>query len=324
MRFRAWPGAIAGSVEIRNIGASRSFKADSLSVARHVSTGGTLNGARTDSEVDLGEFEKWDEYGWSDAIPFYISTLDLEYSDVGNDFRNQHAEVLSTYANSSPLPSERYPMSIDKVQLPKSPNKLVAPDGEVLRRRRTTLVPDRTPLHLNDLAEILSEATKRLVAFRTPSLASDPLNAMVNFGPSLDVYCAVYEVTGLEAGIYRYDLRDSSLILLSRGNFREEMRIALVGQPAPITAAVTVLYVSEIHRHQWRYRHARALRGLWIDGAKVVNHLLWSLSRRDITPHMSPAVNDSLTCEIMGLDPDLDNEVVYTVSFGGPKRSGAA
>jgi len=80
-------------------------------------------------------------------------------------------------------------------------------------------------------------------------------------------------------------------------------------------------YVSEIKRHQWRYRHARALRGLWIGSAKVVNHLLWALALRGIIPHMSPAVNDSAACDILSLNRELDNEVVYTVSFGGPTRS---
>ena len=80
---------------------------------------------------------------------------------------------------------------------------------------------------------------------------------------------------------------------------------------------MSVLFVSDVHRHQWRYRHNRALRGLWIDSAKVANELLWALSARRIVPHITPAINDAMAAEILDLPNDINFEVVYSVTFGG-------
>ncbi len=324
IRFRPWPSETCELVEIRDIGGRASFKADALALAKRVASGGPLPIATRDDAFDISEYRSWDRNGWGDAVPFFISSLDMDYADGGANFRASHAATLSGYAAHEPLPVERYPASDRTIELPRTPPRPALCFGETLRARRTTLVPKRAPLAIAELATILAEAMARLAAFRVPEIGADYRSAMVNFGPSLDIYVVVYEVEGLQSGVYRYDLSKRALYVVSLGELREPMRLALVGQPAPQTSAVTVVYASEIRRHQWRYRHARALRGLWIDSAKVVNHLLWALAERHIIPHMSPAVADSEMCRLLSIDADLDNEIVYAVSFGGPSPDNAS
>lgn len=322
VRFRAWPSDAGNPVEIRDVGARVSFTADALELAKQVaSTDGSPIEIRDDG-FDISEYQAWDHNGWGDGLPFYLSSLDVAYADGGSDYRAKHAATLEGYEEIEPLPVESFPGLDQRIELPDPNAQTPSPFGDTLRSRRTTLVPQRSPLAIGALATILSEATARLAAFRVPDIGSDFRSAMVNFGPSLDIYVVVYEVEGLESGAYRYDPSKRELYCLSLGDLRAPMRVALVGQPAPLTSAVTVIYASEVQRHQWRYRHARALRGLWIDSAKVVNHLLWALAARQIVPHMSPAVADTEICRLLSLDPNLDNEIVYSVSFGGP-ASGA-
>jgi len=267
--------------------------------------------------IDLDEYRAWDENGWSDALPFYLATLDQHFEDTNADYRSAQLEILEQYSQAEPIPVEELPEDLPWTKLETPPS--VGPGrAEILRRRRTTLVPDRSKLAKEELGDILWEGSRKLAEFRTPEIATDPQNALTNFGPSLDVFVVVFDVQGLEAGLYRYDMSAHALGLLKDGDFRSTMRRVIVGQPATITASVSVLYVSDIRRHQWRYRHERALRGLWLDTAKVANELLWSLAARNIVPHMTPAINDFVANEFLNIGDGLDHEVVYSISFSGP------
>lgn len=322
IRIRPYTSGSRSQVEIRDVGGRVTYRADSLELAKHVARSTEIPIPTRANAIDLDEYRTWDESGWGDALTFYLSTIDHPYADTGRDYPDRHLATLEEYSAERQLPQEAYPAS-ERIAFPPEPGLVSRPIGETLRSRRTTLVPKRIALRRGELATIMAEATDRLAAFRVPEIAESFRNAMVNFGPSLDTYVVVYDVDGLEPGVYRYDLLNRELLVLTKGDLRESMRAALVGQPAPLSASVTVIYVSEVQRHQWRYRHPRALRGLWIDSAKVVNHLLWSLASRGIVPHMSPAIADTLMCRLLSLEPNLDNEVVYAVSFSGPgKKSG--
>jgi nitroreductase len=319
VRFRAWEHNGTSQVEVRSISASRSFRGEALSLAQSILSG-ELASAIPPGGHNLDEYEAWDKNGWSDALPFYLSTLDQQFADAAPDYRAAQLRVLETYNRSDSIPVESIPDCLTWTPLERS-KPPAATRAEILRQRRTTLVPEPTRLPPSELGAILSEATVKLAAFRTSNIASDPRNALVNFGPSLDVYVVVYEIEGLAAGLYRYDMNAQKLGLLKRGEFRSTMRTVIVGQPATMTAVVSVLYVSDVCRHWWRYRHERALRGLWIDTAKVANELLWSLAARGIVPHMTPAINDAVANELLNLGSGLEHEVVYAISFGGPHEA---
>lgn len=316
IRFRPWESVNGPQVEIRDISSNRSFAADALGLARCVADGSDLPIPGHDQSAVNEQYRTWYDHGWGDAVPFYLATLDGDFVDCGSNYRDLHEKVLALYAQEETAPKETYP-STGITPLPYATQPRPRRLGGLLRSRRSTLVPKRAPLDRDQFAGIMAQATEVLAAFRAPEIASDPQNALVNFGPSLDIYVVIYDINGIAPGVYRYDVRQRFLYLLNSGDMRDEMRAALVGQPAPLTAAVSVVYVSDVKRHQWRYRHARALRGLWIDSAKVVNHLLWSLASLGIAPHMTPAVADSTICRILGLEPNLDSEVMYVVSFGG-------
>jgi SagB-type dehydrogenase family enzyme len=305
-------------VEVRSLSANRSFRANALALAQSVLSG-TVADSVPIGPHDLASYEAWDENGWSDSLPFYLATLDHHYEDTTAEYSAVHARVLDQYSRIGTLPTEELPTDVSWRTLERQSTPR-ATRAEILRRRRTTLVPEKAELAIADFSGVLWESTRKLAAFRTPEIAADPRNAMTNFGPSLDIYVVVYDVSGIAAGLYRYDMKAHALGLLSEGDFRAIMRTVIVGQPATVTAAVSILYVSDVRRHQWRYRHARALRGLWTDTAKVANELLWSLAARGIVPHMTPAIDDTVANEFLEAGGGLEQEVVYVISFGGPRR----
>lgn len=178
-------------------------------------------------------------------------------------------------------------------------------------------MPSSAPLTLNEMAAIPHRPMARIRAFRTPKIESLPELAMTNFRAALDVYLLVFDVEGLEPRIYAYDIRNPTLTMKEGKLDRNESRSIIVGQPATETAAVTLLYVADIERHEWRYRYHRALRDMWIDTVKAVSELLWELSSRSIAPHIRPTLTDTRVMELLGLPTDMSMQAAYAVSFSG-------
>lgn len=268
---------------------------------------------------DLSAYREWIDRGWEGSLDYYQSTLDKRYADQGTDFLQQQSSALDQYHAATPMPQEHYPSNLQWKKLPEPAVAERKTISEILLARRTTLVPEAHALPARDLSAILLEGFRKLASFRVPEVQADHRQAMVNFGSSLDIYVVVFAIPELESGVYRYNITSHSLGLLTSGDFREEVQAVLVGQPAPRTAAVTVFYVSEVYRHQWRYRHERALRGLWIDTGKTVNEMLWTLALRDISPPISPAISDDVALKLLGLPVGIDRQVLYAVTFAGAR-----
>lgn len=306
-----------GKVFLNPLGSSKKYTIDAKKLAiliaeKHFDFRGL--------DKDIISYKKWYDNGWGESVPFYLSTLDGKYEDAGCNFNDVHKKVLADYADKDDFPSELIPNSEIVYELQNDIDQNFS-RKDILVNRRTTYIPQGSRLKYSDISHILLDGFDKLSEFRTIDNQKNPLNALVNFGPSLDIYVVVYSVEGMDEGIYRYDLVNKNLLQIDNKADRKEFQEALVGQPAPLTSSVSVIYVSDVKRHQWRYRHERALRGLWIDTAKVTNELLWKLASLAITPHITPAFRDSRILGLLGLPADLSYLPVYAVSFKGPNKN---
>lgn len=284
-----------------------------LSVAASESLPESLQRLRL--EEPAAKFDEWNKHQWTAAIQYFVSSLNRDYADRGANYREVHDDILSKYAADGEMPVSQVPVGTPIVLGVPKPSSLSV--EKTLLERRTTLVPSSALLTLDEMAAILYRSMARIRAIQTLKIESRPELAMTNFGPALDVYLLVFDVEGLERGIYAYDIRNHTLTMKEGKLDRKESRSIIVGQPATETAAVTLIYIADVERHQWRYRHHRALRGMWIDTAKAVNELLWELSSRSIVPHITPALSDTRVMEILGLPTDMSMQAAYAVSFSG-------
>ncbi|MBD3689386.1 hypothetical protein H8R18_07590 [Nanchangia anserum] len=315
--FRKDFNGAGATVEIAPQETAKRYRVGAHHLARSVASSESLPGSLECLAVanPKMDFEEWRQHQWAGAIQCFVSSLDRDYVDHEENYPEVHEKVLLEYAKESEMPVSGVPVGDPiKLDVPAPTSLSVV---EALLRRRTTLVPSRRSLTLDELAAILYRAMARIRAFRTPAIESRPELAMTNFAPALDVYVLVFDVEGLGAGVYAYDIRNHTLTQKQGELDRKECRRVIVGQPATETAAVTLLYVLDVERHQWRYRHPRALRGMWIDTAKAVNELLWELSSRSIIPHITPALSDTRVLELLDLPTDMTVHAAYAVSFSG-------
>lgn len=275
--------------------------------------------AQAQADEEAADFDLWIARNWGWCAPYYLFSRRSDYADVDDPDGAIRRRVLRAYLaeGGPPHPRHTAPPSIRLDHQDVSPKLDV---GGALAARRSVPRPRRRPFSAAELGWILSTGCAHVrAALAGQSATDDPLALLTSFGSALDVYVVAYAVDGLSPGVYRYDVREDALSPLpgrpDADALRRRMSTILVGQPAPLSAAATVLLVADFERYQWRYRHERALRHLWLDAAHAMGYLLFSATSLEKSTHISPAARDSAGNAFLGLS-DARHQIMYTLSAG--------
>jgi SagB-type dehydrogenase family enzyme len=127
---------------------------------------------------------------------------------------------------------------------------------KALSNRRSIRSYKDQSITLKELSQLLWAAqgkTEKLGGRTTPSAGAKY---------PLEVFVVVGKVEGLEQGIYRYDPEDHSVIGYKRGDLRENLTKAAIGQPciknAPVDIVITGVYSRTMEKYgerAYRYVH---------------------------------------------------------------------
>ena len=111
----------------------------------------------------------------------------------------------------------------------------------------------------------------------------------------IDAYPIVTRVTGVEPGIYHYNVRDHSLGLLSEVATGEGQRLAtsfMCGQQHFGTAAVSFVLTARFSRNHWKYRrHQKAYAGILMDAAHLSQTLYLVATELGLGAFVTIAIN---------------------------------
>lgn len=149
---------------------------------------------------------------------------------------------------------------------------------------------------------VLHYGTSKIRECRRHSSNEDPHSLLISVGAAFDIYVLVYSVEGLTPGAYLYELEWDALSPKRSGDLRESARAALAGQPDPTNAAATVLLVADFDRYQWRYRHERALRNLYLECGRLMQPLILVATALGLQTGITPAIRDQLVGALVALD----------------------
>lgn len=270
-------------------------------------------------DEDTGDFDLWITRNWGWCAPYYLFSRRSDYADVDDPDGAIRRRVLSSYlaCGDPPRPRHTAPPSIRLDHRGVEPKLDV---GGALAARRSVPRPRQRPFASAELGWILfTGCTDMRAALAQQALGDDPLALLTSFGSALDVYVVAYAVDGLSPGVYRYDVLEDALSPLpgrpDTDALRRRMSTILVGQPAPRSAAATVLLVADFERYQWRYRHERALRHLWLDAAHAMGYLVFGATALEKSTHISPAARDAVGNAFLGLS-DARHQIMYSLSVG--------
>ncbi|MGW7534243.1 nitroreductase family protein [Amycolatopsis sp. NPDC054798] len=278
-----------------------------------------LNEALSAETPPDSRIQHWLERNWSWAAPYYLASKRVRVADRDDPDGTTRRETLKNYLEESAPPAPRLPDG-DRIPLPAASAKGTRSVGDVLVSRRTGPRPGLRTLKLSELGEVLDTGTdllRRSVRYAS-EYEEEPLRLLNSLGCALDVYVVAYDVEGVPSGLHRYLLGDHALVTMRAHEdtdaLREEMQRILVGQPAPRTAAATIVLVADFDRYQWRYRHERAMRHLYVDAGHVAGYLLLAATSRNKQAHISPASSDTRGLRFLERDPAKD-QIVYSISF---------
>ncbi|MGB2630648.1 MAG: SagB/ThcOx family dehydrogenase [Candidatus Omnitrophota bacterium] len=143
----------------------------------------------------------------------------------------------------------------DVVRLPKPRYEGKVSVEQAIFKRKSIRSFTGAPLTLEEVSQLLWAA-----GGQTVDGVTGPTRSYPSAGASypLEIFLVAGNVTGLEAGIYRYNWRENSLTLLRRGDLRNELRKAARGQymvgEAPVTIVITADYDKTTRRYGERGR----------------------------------------------------------------------
>ncbi|MCD6510551.1 MAG: SagB/ThcOx family dehydrogenase [Thermoprotei archaeon] len=185
---------------------------------------------------------------------------------------------------------------------------------EAIATRRSIRSYERVPLKIEQVAQILW-AAQGITDPRRGLRATPSAGAIY----PLNVYLVVGEdaVIDLPAGIYRYDASSHSLIILRRGDVREELARAALEQPwvkeAPISLVITAVYERTTSRYG-----SRGIRYVHIEVGHVGQNVYLQAVALGLGTVAVGAFYDDEVRVVLGVGED--EQPLYIMPIGVPER----
>jgi len=170
---------------------------------------------------------------------------------------------------------------------------------EAIFRRRSIRRFTDDPLTLAQVSQLLWAAGGRTIDGVTGATRSFPsAGGLYPF----DIYLVAGNVTGLAAGIYGFQWRDHSLILVKEGDFRAELMAASLRQGFVAQAAVSIIWVGDFDRVRRRYGPRGVNRYISMDVGGAGQNVHLQAEALGLGTVIVGAFRDTMVQEILGTD----------------------
>jgi SagB-type dehydrogenase family enzyme len=174
----------------------------------------------------------------------------------------------------------------------------------VLLARRTVRRFSRRSVSLEDLAALV-----RGTWGETGWLDGGPIGRLIaKTSPSagglhpIECYVLAWNVRGLRAGLYHYDVRNDELRRLRAGDFRRDAVRAAAGQRWVAGAAFLCVMTAVFGRALWKYADEVAYRTLWLDAGHLCQTFVLLATSRRLGAFQTAALKESFLEGLIGLD----------------------
>ncbi|AZO59680.1 SagB/ThcOx family dehydrogenase [Mesorhizobium sp. M1A.F.Ca.IN.022.06.1.1] len=261
--------------------------------------------------------EHWTSRNWTFALSYYLWSRRSMFLDEGEDYERIRCTALRDMLDESNLPLPEPIKEEEAIQLPEAAdlpeNESV---GEVLANRVTTLAfssggkTDAALLH-----GLLFHGFSVSRPYHVPNVEDHIHNILHGVGFAFDPFLAIFDINGIEPGLYDYNISQDRLKLVKKGVFRKQISSGLIGHEQALTAACTVLLVADFRRFQWRYRHERALRNLYFDVGRMAQYFILVSTAFGLKTHITPATVDDDLAKLLDIDPD-ERQVFHSITLG--------
>ncbi|RLK09892.1 SagB-type dehydrogenase family enzyme [Micromonospora sp. M71_S20] len=264
---------------------------------------------------DAGTPPVWQHWG-PIASRMHTEARDANYL-VDSPQRDATATQIAA-DGAPPAPFKRYP-DAPAVHLPRRTLPLRTPVEEVFAARRTHRAFAGTPVGIDALATVLSctFAPQRFLDGGAFGPQQGRISASAGGRHEVECYVAVYDVTGVPAGLYHYAPEVHRLELLDATVDRERIAALAYEQEPSYQGAFTCLTTTVAARLSWKYRHPRAYRLWMFDAGHYGQTFALTCTALGLAPFQTVAFHDSGVEAMLGVDPDHEF-ATYLLSAGNP------
>jgi SagB-type dehydrogenase family enzyme len=329
MRIRPAVDIDSGRVEATDTVTGRRFMWTAEALARYILADGQPAGPEAGAGGPWREFlaapgdrgalmdgwRHWQTRRWYPSDQYYVASRRWDYVDGTDRDGSIRAAAVENFLRSDGPPAEeqRRPGPRTALGDPAPPSPASISTMLVTRRSGRAYVPE--PVSLRQLSGLLWYGLERVRARRRATSPASPLSYLDSYGSAWDFYLCVYNVAGIEPGVYRYEVLDHELTAVRPGQHRTAMIDILQGMHSPATAAWTLGLVADFPRYQWRYRHEHGLRRLYIESGMVSQELIILGMSYGLSTLVTPAQKDGAYLALHELSPDRFAPV-YTLTMG--------
>lgn len=278
---------------------------------------GVLSSGSTDDVVEgLPSAIEWVRFGWQASLDYFMWSRHVQYADKDDRTGSIRCSSLQAYVDERGLPPTRMAVVGAELVLP-IPEALPkdAMLGNIMMRRRTVRRFRANSASLQDLSNVLWHGLEHVRQCRALS-QQNLMNLLVSYGVAFEFFLICYDVQHVPCGVYSYDLFNHRLILIQEGDYRERMIEILVGQSPPSTAHWTVILLADYDQYQWRYRHERALRNIYIEAGRICHELIMYGLAYNVGTFMTPAIRDSRLLALLQINDTVRFDPIYTLTMG--------
>ena len=158
-----------------------------------------------------------------------------------------------------------YSADFKRIKLPEPKFNKSIDFWSVIKSRHSTRKFSNEPLSIMDLSMFLFGISGLSRIF--PQYAFRTVPSAGGLYP-IETYAAINNITGLEKGIYHYEVQDHTLSLLKKGDFRKEVAEGCLDQKIAYDSAVNFIWTAMIDRSRWKYLQ-RCYRYIYLDAGHI-------------------------------------------------------
>ncbi|MFX0075070.1 MAG: SagB/ThcOx family dehydrogenase [Candidatus Hermodarchaeota archaeon] len=158
-----------------------------------------------------------------------------------------------------------YPNTIQKIELPKPEFDVTINFWSVIKNRHSTRKFNNNPMSIMELSLFLYGMSGLNRVF--PQYAFRTVPSAGGLYP-IEIYPVINNVTGLEKGLYHYNIQEHSLNFLKEGDFRRDIAEGCLDQNMAFTSAINFIWTAMIGRSQWKYLQ-RCYRYIYLDAGHI-------------------------------------------------------
>jgi SagB-type dehydrogenase family enzyme len=220
----------------------------------------------------------------------------------------------------------------EQVPLPKKLKEIEKPFANIIMTRKSIRSYSGSPIDVNELSTIvyLSRGVTRttpltkewLKAMNISSIShiDETLKVYKNVTPSggalypIEVYLAIFNVNGIEKGLYHYYPVGHLLEKIKFGDFREELEECFITKETIQSANFVFLMTAVFNRNQVKYGE-RGYRYTLFEAGHIAQNVYLSSNAMDIGAVALGGFNDDLLNDFLGIDGE-EESAIYALVLG--------